>query len=144
MLIKTVKKKPVKRTNFATLTSPVTVWKSRVSHYLVKVHRTHNNVFYTLSSRLTNRVFSQTTAGHLGIKGSKRDTPVSAEQAAKRFAANAYYKFGVRIAHLHVSGRLDQSVRAALRGFERLRFLSINVNRPIAHNGVRSASERRC
>ena len=109
----------------------------------VSLVRTNNNIFVSLSYR-DQPPFYHSSAGVLGLSGSRRDSPTSAELAgrmvSKLIRGKGYRKFYLRVASV-----FDSPLRAFLRG---LRFFASSTSKlehrkPVAHNGVRLKKPRR-
>ena len=106
------------------------------------VKATFNNVLVTLTDNYGN-VISWSSAGKMGFKGSRKNTPYAAQMAAADAAKEAY-DLGLRRVDVYVkgpgSGR-EGAVRAiANAGLE---VLTIRDTTPIPHNGCRPPKRRR-
>lgn len=106
------------------------------------VKATFNNVLVTLTDNYGN-VISWSSAGKMGFKGSRKNTPYAAQVAASDAAKEAY-DLGLRRVDVFVkgpgSGR-EGAVRAlANAGLE---VLTIRDTTPIPHNGCRPPKRRR-
>jgi ribosomal protein S11 len=87
----------------------------------------------------------QTSGGSTGIPGSKRDTPASAETAAKLFF-NQILQRGYSRCYLRIDGLFDNTTRAAVRGLQSsglINFSKVQHAKVVAHNGVRLPKARR-
>jgi small subunit ribosomal protein S11 len=105
--------------------------------------RTKNNLFLSVT-RKDGRPLYQTSAGALGLSGSRRDTPTSAEVAGKSFNKQISNR-GYTRCYLRVDGRFDTTVRAAVRGlcFSAITFSKLDHIKPVTHNGIRLKKPRR-
>ena len=108
----------------------------------VYVKATFNNVLITITDAYGNTI-SWSSAGKMGFRGSRKNTPYAAQVAAAEAAKEAY-DLGLRRVDVYVkgpgSGR-EGAVRAlAGAGLE---VLSIRDTTPLAHNGCRPPKRRR-
>jgi ribosomal protein S11 len=106
--------------------------------------RTNNNIFMSLSYKNGVPLY-QTSGGSTGIPGSKRDTPASAETAAKLLVKQVVNR-GYFRCFLRIDGVFDNTVRSAVRGLQspgRLRFVKLQHLKTVTHNGVRKSKPRR-
>lgn len=106
------------------------------------VKATFNNVMITLTDAAGNTI-SWSSAGKMGFKGSRKNTPYAAQVASSNAAKEAY-DLGLRRVHVFVkgpgSGR-ESAIRAlASNGLE---VLTIRDTTPIPHNGCRPPKRRR-
>lgn len=106
------------------------------------IQATFNNVLVSLTDASGN-VISWASAGKMGFKGSRKNTPYAAQVAATNAAKEAY-DLGLRKVEVFVkgpgSGR-ESAVRAlASCG---LQVLTIRDTTPIPHNGCRPPKRRR-
>jgi len=111
---------------------------------LVLLKRTSNNIFFSVSYRNGLPLY-QTSGGSTGIPGSKRDTPASAETAAKLFF-NQILQRGYSRCYLRIDGMFDNTTRAAVRGLQSsglINFSKVQHAKVVAHNGVRLPKARR-
>jgi len=109
----------------------------------VSLTRTNNNIFVSLSYRESSP-FYHSSAGVLGLSGSRRDSPTSAELSG-RIVSKIIRSKGYRKFYLRVGSVFDSTLRAFLRG---LKFFSTSISKlehqkPVAHNGVRLKKPRR-
>jgi ribosomal protein S11 len=107
------------------------------------VNRTNNNVFLSLTHR-NGKSFYHSSAGILGLSGSRRDSPTSCELAGKAIAREVQ-KLGYRRVYLKIGGLFDPSIRGVIRG---LRSSSLILSKfhyvqPTTHNGIRLRKPRR-
>lgn len=106
--------------------------------------RTNNNIFMSLTHR-NGRPLYQTSGGATGIAGSKRDTPASAETAAKLLVKQVVNR-GYTKCYLCIDGVFDNTIRGAVRGLQTpglISFTKIQHLKTVAHNGVRKSKPRR-
>lgn len=111
---------------------------------LILIKRTSNNIFFSVSHRNGLPLY-QTSGGSTGISGSKRDTPASAETAAKLFF-NQVLQRGYHRCYLRIDGMFDNTTRAAVRGLQSsglINFSKIQHSKVVTHNGVRLPKVRR-
>ncbi len=116
----------------------VTVEAQGVAH----VTSTFNNTTITLTSQ-TGSVISWASAGKVGFKGSRKNTPFAAQQAAETAAREAM-DLGLRSVAVEVKGP-GSGREAAIRSLQAagLQILSIKDVTPIPHNGCRPPKKRR-
>ena len=106
------------------------------------IQATFNNVIISLTNN-TGQVISWSSAGKMGFRGSKKNTPYAAQVAADSAAAKAL-DVGMKILSVEVkgpgSGR-ETALRALqARGFK---IISIKDTTPMPHNGARPPKKRR-
>ena len=106
------------------------------------IKATFNNVMVTLTDSSGNTI-SWSSAGKMGFKGSRKNTPYAAQVASSNAAKEAY-DLGLRRVHVFVkgpgSGR-ESAIRAlATAGLE---VQTIRDMTPIPHNGCRPPKRRR-
>jgi len=106
------------------------------------IKATYNNTTITLTDTYGNTI-SWGTAGRMGIKGSRKNTPFAAGQAAEAAAKEAIDAGLVRI-EVRVKGPgggREMAIRSlALAGLE---VTAIKDVTPIPHNGCRPPKRRR-
>ncbi|MCB2212160.1 30S ribosomal protein S11 [bacterium] len=106
------------------------------------VKSSFNNTIITLTDTYGN-VISWSSAGRVGFKGSRKNTPYASTQAATN-AAKAAMDLGLRRVQVHVKGPgagRESAVRAlAAAG---LQITTIRDVTPIPHNGCRPKKRRR-
>lgn len=109
---------------------------------LAFIKASFNNTLISLTDIYGN-VISSSSAGKMGFKGSRKNTPYAAQQASSTAAKEAY-DLGLRRVDVRVkgpgSGR-DSAVRALQAAG--LQVLSIRDVTPIPHNGCRPRKKRR-
>ena len=106
------------------------------------VSASFNNIIVTLANN-TGQVISWSSAGKMGFKGSKKNTPYAAQTAAADCAKVAY-DLGLRKVKVFVKGP-GAGRESAIRtihgaGIEVLEIMDVT---PLPHNGCRPAKRRR-
>jgi small subunit ribosomal protein S11 len=106
------------------------------------VHSTFNNVIITITNEV-GEVISWSSAGKMGFRGSKKNTPYAAQTAAADCAKVAY-DMGLRKVKVYVKGP-GQGREAAIRALQTagLEVVMIKDVTPIPHNGCRPPKRRR-
>ena len=109
---------------------------------MAHVHSTFNNVIITLTNGVGD-VISWSSAGKMGFRGSKKNTPYAAQMAAQDCAKVAY-DLGLRKVKVYVkgpgSGR-ESAVRTVNQaGIDILEIVDVT---PLPHNGCRAPGRRR-
>ena len=106
------------------------------------IRSTFNNTNITLTDQNGN-VISWGTAGKMGFKGSRKNTPFAAQLAAESAAREAM-ELGLRKVDVEVKGP-GGGREAAIRSLQAagLEILSIKDVTPIPHNGCRPPKKRR-
>ncbi|MCB0261599.1 MAG: 30S ribosomal protein S11 [Calditrichia bacterium] len=101
-----------------------------------------NNTNITLTDQ-TGNVISWATAGRMGFKGSRKNTPYASQMAAENAAKEAM-DLGLRKVDVEVKGP-GGGREAAIRSLQAagLEILSIKDITPIPHNGCRPPKKRR-
>ena len=101
-----------------------------------------NNIIISITNEL-GQVISWSSAGKMGFRGSKKNTPFAA-QLATEDAVKSAYELGLRKVDIFIkgpgSGR-DSSIRAMQNAG--LDVISINDVTPLPHNGCRPPKRRR-
>ncbi len=106
------------------------------------VHSSFNNIIITLTNA-TGQVISWSSAGKMGFKGSKKNTPYAAQTAASDCAKVAF-DLGLRKVKAYVKGPGNgresaiRSIHAA--GIEVTEIVDVT---PLPHNGCRPPKRRR-
>ena len=116
--------------------------KKNISTGAAHIQSSFNNTIVTMTDTQGN-VISWASAGGLGFKGSRKNTPFAAGQAAEA-AANAAKEHGLKSVEVFVKG--PGSGREAAIGALRTAGLEINMIKdvtPIPHNGCRPPKRRR-
>lgn len=106
------------------------------------VHSTFNNVIVTLANS-EGQVISWSSAGKMGFRGSKKNTPYAAQTAAADCAKVAF-DLGLRKVKVYVKGP-GAGRESAIRtinsaGIEVLEIIDVT---PLPHNGCRPKGRRR-
>ncbi|RJR26086.1 MAG: 30S ribosomal protein S11 [Desulfobacteraceae bacterium] len=116
--------------------------KKNIPTGIIHIQSTFNNTIVTITD-LEGNVLSQSSAGRVGFKGSRKSTPFAAQQATQA-AVKAAVELGLRSAEVRVKGP-GVGREAALRALQG-EGVNINVIRdvtPIPHNGCRPPKRRR-
>ena len=106
------------------------------------VSSTFNNVIVTITNS-TGQVISWSSAGKMGFRGSKKNTPYAAQVAAED-AANVAYDLGLRKVKAYVKGP-GSGRESAIRtvhgaGIEVTEIIDVT---PLPHNGCRPKGRRK-
>lgn len=114
----------------------------RVDKGQMHVHSSFNNTIVTFTDTKGNAV-SWSSAGKLGLKGSRKSTPFAAQMAAED-AGKVAKDAGIKSVEVFINGP-GQGRESAIRA---LQLLEIDVTMirdvsPIAHNGCRPPKRRR-
>jgi small subunit ribosomal protein S11 len=126
--------------------SAKTVAKKRIvkvdTHGDVHISATFNNIIISITNR-SGQVISWSSAGKMGFRGSKKNTPYAA-QIASQECAKVAVDAGMKKADVYVkgpgSGR-ESAIRAlSTNGIE---VTSIKDVTPLPHNGCRPPKKRR-
>jgi small subunit ribosomal protein S11 len=106
------------------------------------IQATFNNVIISLTNG-GGQVISWSSAGKMGFKGSKRNTPYAAQVAAEDAAKEAH-DFGLRRVRVYVKGPgggRESAIRAIHNtGIEVTEIIDVT---PLPHNGCRPPKKRR-
>jgi small subunit ribosomal protein S11 len=106
------------------------------------INATFNNIIISLTN-LSGQVISWSSAGKMGFRGSKKNTPYAAQLAAQDCGSVAY-GFGLRKVKVFVKGPgagRESAIRTlAGAGIEITEIMDIT---PIPHNGCRPPKRRR-
>ncbi|HET7559804.1 MAG TPA: 30S ribosomal protein S11 [Limnochordia bacterium] len=109
---------------------------------IAHIRSTFNNTIVTISDR-NGAVVSWSSAGNIGMKGSKKSTPFAAGLAAEQAARQAI-DHGMREVDVYVKGP-GAGREAAVRSLQSAG-LEVNLIKdvtPIPHNGCRPPKRRR-
>jgi small subunit ribosomal protein S11 len=106
------------------------------------IHSSFNNIIISLTNA-SGEVISWASAGKMGFKGSKKNTPYAAQMAATECAKTAF-DLGLRKVKVYVKGP-GSGREAAIRsihtaGVEVTEIIDVT---PLPHNGCRPAKRRR-
>ncbi len=130
--------------------SPSATAKAKAKKRVVKVdsegkvfiNATFNNIIITFAN-LNGQAISWSSAGKVGFRGSKKNTPYAAQLAATE-AGKVAYEAGLRKVEVFVKGPgagRESAIRSiASSGIE---VTIINDTTPIPHNGCRPPKRRR-
>lgn len=106
------------------------------------IQATFNNIIISLTNS-TGQVLSWASAGKMGFRGSKKNTPYAASVAAEE-CAKAAYELGMRKAKVYVKGPgagRESAIRTIHNtGIEVLEIMDVT---PLPHNGCRPPKRRR-
>ncbi|HET8574424.1 MAG TPA: 30S ribosomal protein S11 [Edaphocola sp.] len=112
------------------------------AHGDVHISATFNNIIISFTNK-QGQVISWASAGKMGFRGSKKNTPYAAQQAAAN-AAKVAIDAGMKKADIYVkgpgSGREGAIRSVAASGIE---VTSIKDITPLPHNGCRPPKKRR-
>ncbi|UXP32795.1 30S ribosomal protein S11 [Reichenbachiella agarivorans] len=101
-----------------------------------------NNIIISLTNQ-TGQVISWASAGKMGFKGSKKNTPYAAQVAAQECAQTAY-ELGLRKVEVFVKGP-GAGRESAIRTIQNagIEVTMIKDVTPLPHNGCRPPKRRR-
>jgi len=106
------------------------------------IHSSFNNIIITLTNA-TGQVISWSSAGKMGFRGSKKNTPYAA-QVASEDCAKVAYDLGLRKVKAYVKGPgngRESAIRAIHgSGIDVTEIIDVT---PLPHNGCRPAKRRR-
>jgi small subunit ribosomal protein S11 len=108
----------------------------------IHINATFNNIIISITNR-TGQVISWSSAGKMGFRGSKKNTPYAAQLAAEDCARKAH-EAGVRKAEVFVKGP-GGGRESAIRSVHNsgIEVTMIRDITPIPHNGCRPPKKRR-
>jgi small subunit ribosomal protein S11 len=106
------------------------------------VQSTFNNIIISLTNN-SGQVISWSSAGKMGFKGSKKNTPYAAQLAAEQASKEAY-DLGLRKVKLFVKGP-GAGRESAIRSIHGsgIEVMEIMDTTPLPHNGCRPPKARR-
>jgi len=106
------------------------------------VNATFNNIIITLTNK-SGQAISWSSAGKMGFKGSKKNTPYAASQAAADCGKVAY-DLGLRKVEVFVKGP-GAGRESAIRTLQTsgIEVTTIKDITPLPHNGCRPSKRRR-
>ena len=106
------------------------------------IHSSFNNIIISLTNNV-GQVISWSSAGKMGFRGSKKNTPYAAQVAAEQCAKTAY-DLGLRKVKVYVKGPgngRESAIRAISgAGIEVTEIMDVT---PLPHNGCRPPKRRR-
>lgn len=108
----------------------------------VHIRASFNNIIISVTNS-TGQVISWGSAGKMGFKGSKKNTPYAAQMAAQSCAQVAY-EAGMRKAEVFVKGP-GSGRESAIRTIQNsgIEVTTITDVTPLPHNGCRPPKRRR-
>ena len=108
----------------------------------VYISTSFNNIIITFTDKAGNTI-SWSSAGKVGFRGSKKNTPYAAQVAARDAAKDAY-EMGLRKVEVFVRGP-GAGREAAIRTIAGMDIEVVRIldNTPIPHNGCRPPKKRR-
>lgn len=106
------------------------------------IQASFNNIIISLTNK-QGQVISWASAGKSGFRGSKKNTPYAAQQAANECSKVAY-DAGLRMVEVLVNGP-GNGREAAIRAIDGsgIKVSKIKDTTPIPHNGCRPPKKRR-
>jgi len=106
------------------------------------IQATFNNIIISLTNA-QGQVISWSSAGKMGFRGSKNNTPYAAQVAAENCSKEAY-EFGLRRVKVYVKGP-GSGRESAIRSIHNsgIEVTEINDITPLPHNGCRPPKRRR-
>ena len=106
------------------------------------IHASFNNIIISLTNR-SGQVISWSSAGKMGFRGSKKNTPYAAQMASQDCSKTAY-DLGLRKVKVYVkgpgSGRESAIRTLHSNGIEVMEIVDVT---PLPHNGCRPPKRRR-
>ena len=106
------------------------------------ISATFNNLIISLTNS-AGQVITWSSAGKMGFRGSKKNTPYAAQVAASE-AAKAAYELGLRSVKVYVKGPgagRESAIRTIAQ--ENIEVIEIVDVTPMPHNGCRPPKKRR-
>lgn len=133
--------KPIKAQNSAKAVSKKRVVKIDASGE-VRINATFNNLIISFTNKV-GQVISWSSAGKMGFRGSKKNTPYAAQMAAAD-AAKVALDAGVKRVDVFVKGP-GSGREGAIRSISQsgIEVTSIRDVTPMPHNGCRPPKQRR-
>ncbi len=106
------------------------------------IKATFNNIIVSLTNS-TGQVITWSSAGKMGFKGSKKNTPYAAQMAAQDAASRAF-ELGLRKVEVFVKGP-GAGRESAIRTIQTagIEITAIRDVTPLPHNGCRPPKRRR-
>lgn len=115
----------------------------RIDKGCVHIHASFNNTIVTITDTQGN-VISWSSAGKLGLRGSRKSTPFAAQMVAEDAAKIAKDATGIRSVEVFVNGP-GSGRESAIRAMQTqdIEVTMIKDVSPIPHNGCRPPKRRR-
>ncbi len=106
------------------------------------IQATFNNIVISMTNS-TGQVITWSSAGKMGFKGSKKNTPYAAQMAAQDCASRAF-ELGLRKVEVFVKGP-GSGRESAIRTIQSagIEITTIKDVTPLPHNGCRPPKKRR-
>ncbi len=106
------------------------------------IQATFNNIVISLTNS-TGQVITWASAGKMGFKGSKKNTPYAAQMAAQDCGSRAF-ELGLRKVEVFVKGP-GSGRESAIRTLQAtgIEVMAIKDMTPLPHNGCRPPKKRR-
>lgn len=116
--------------------------KKNIERGQAHIHSTFNNTIVTVTD-VNGDAISWASAGGLGFKGSRKNTPYAAQQSSEA-AAKAAMEHGLKTVEVYVKGP-GAGREAAIRALQvaGLEITLIKDETPVPHNGCRPPKRRR-
>ena len=116
--------------------------KKNIEHGAAHIRSSFNNTIVTITD-VKGNALSWASAGGLGFRGSRKNTPFAAQQASET-AAKAAMEHGLKTVEVYVKGP-GSGREAAIRALQTagLEITLIKDVTPIPHNGCRPPKRRR-
>ena len=113
-----------------------------VPHGVAHIKATFNNIIISITNS-QGQVISWASAGKMGFKGSKKNTPYAGQMAAQDCAQKAY-DLGLRKVEVFVKGP-GSGRESAIRTLQNtgIEVVAIRDVTPLPHNGCRPPKRRR-
>jgi small subunit ribosomal protein S11 len=106
------------------------------------IHASFNNIIITLTNS-SGQVISWASAGKMGFKGSKKNTPCAAQMAAEECSKVARLDQGLRKVKVYVKGPGQVSNPPSVPSYAGIEVSEIQDVTPLPHNGCRPPKRRR-
>ncbi len=109
----------------------------------IYIIETYNNIFVNLLDE-KHKLIIQFSGGNLGMKGSKKQTPLVGELLGKKIGKELVNRQFFNIA-IKVKGSFSSIIRSFFRGvlLYKIKIMYIEEIKGISHNGVRKKKQRR-
>jgi len=114
------------------------------TNVFVTIKLTVNNIFVTVVS-ITGDVLFWVSSGTCGFKGSRKVTTLAAETIAI-LVAKRLISWGLINIEFKIHSLLNNKLKTILKSFlsfSKITVVSVNLEVPISHNGIRSKKKRR-